>query len=287
MSKERIVFDVDADQFEQRVIQKSKKKPVMVDFWAEWCAPCRSLGPVLEEVVRGYEGRVLLAKVDVDRNPELAAQHGVRGIPAVKVFHQGKVVREFTGAVPKVEVERILSGVVPGPEDELVAEGDRLLEKGKTRKAEQRYRQVLDQEPAHNGALLRLGRLMLGENRVEEGRELLARVQESAPEYTEARALLAGLGFRNTCRENGGLDACRSRVEEAPEDPEAHYNLGCCMAVEGRWEEALEELLTALTLDKNYGDGAAREAVLSIFALLGPQSDLVKPYRRRLAGVIY
>ncbi len=287
MNDESILFEVDADQFERLVIRASHQRPVVVDFWAEWCAPCRALGPVLEDVVRAYDGRVALAKLNTDHNPQLAVRYGVRGIPAVKVFRQGQVVREFTGTLPRPEVERIISAVVPGPGDELVTKADQLLSQGEAEKAEQCYRDALEEEPEHPGALLGLGRLALEDGRTEEGEELLARIEQDGRQYGEARALLAGVAFQQTCRRHGGLEACRRSAEDAPEDPQVHYNLGCCLAAKKRYEEALDEFLAALRLDRDYGEGAAREAVLTVFTLAGPQSDLAKTYRRKLASIIY
>ncbi len=286
MTSENLVYEVEPGLFQEQVVDASAERTVVVDFWAEWCAPCRSLGPVLEEVVRSYGGRVALAKLDVDENPQVAARYGIRGIPAVKIFRDGRVVKEFVGALPRARVEALLSDVIPNEADDLVAAGDALLEEGESEEAESRYREALHRQPGHPAALLRLGKLALETGR-EEARELLDQIEQDAPEYEQARALLAQVEFIGTCRENGGTESARRRVQKNPDDLDARYGLACCLAAEGDYEDALEEFLEVLRRDRNYHDQAPRLAMLRMFALLGPQSETAKTYRKKLAGVLY
>ena len=157
------VFDVDEHEFEQRVLERSKEVPVVVDFWADWCGPCKQLTPVLERAVEARAGKVELAKVDVERNPQLQAAFRVQGIPSVKAFKDGRVAGEFTGAVPPAEVERFFDALVPSEADELVASGD-----------EQDLRRALELDPSHAVARLELGKLLLRRGDTDEATELLS-----------------------------------------------------------------------------------------------------------------
>ena len=281
------VFEVPPGQFDDLVLNASPRLTVVVDFWAEWCAPCRALSPILERVVRSYDGRAVLAKVNIEEDREVALRFGVQGIPAVKVFRAGQVVGEFIGALPEPQVARILEAAIPSPADELVADGDELLAQGSVVEATGRYEQALEQAPRHAPALLRLGTAAAEQGDAEKARELLDRIGEDAPEYEAARGMLASLEFRETCRRAGGTDACRERTRQDPDSVDARYELACCLAAEGDSEAALEEFLNVLTRDKQYRDGAAKEAMLRIFALVGPHSELANAYRRKLAAVLY
>ncbi len=287
MSSQPVTFDVSTAEFEARVLQASAGAPVVVDFWAEWCAPCRALGPVLERLVASYKGRMLLARVNVDREPELAARFGVQGIPAVKIFRDGRVATEFVGALPEADVARVLASVVPSAADELVRKGDGRLGAGSPEEAEALYRQALEADPGQAGALLRLGAVLLERGEAAEARETLGRIEENAAEYTEAQGLLGRIEFAEACRAAGGREACEARAAAEPQDLEARYALGCCLAAAGEYEGAMEAFLQVLTADRGFRDGAAKEAMLHTFTLAGAQSELVKAYRRKMAGVMY
>ncbi|MCD6416550.1 MAG: tetratricopeptide repeat protein [Planctomycetes bacterium] len=287
MQPQDVVYDVEPGQFEGQVIRASASRPVVVDFWAEWCAPCRSLTPVLEAVVRSYGGRAALAKVNVDQHQQAAVQYSVRGIPAVKVFFRGEIVSEFVGALPRAEVERILARAIPSHADEMVAEADELLAKRDMRAAEQRLRSALEEKPAHSGALLRLGLLALEKGDAAEAQNLLGKIEADAPEHESAQAGLARIEFAETCQAQGGAQDCRRRAEEEPDNAEAHYNLGCCYAAGGDYGPALDEFLRVLTLERDFKDQAARRAMLSVFSLAGPQGDLARTYRKKLARLLY
>ncbi len=287
MTPESLTFDVAPGSFEKQVLERSFEKPVVVDFWAEWCAPCRTLGPVLEKVVDSYGGRALLAKVNVDQDRETAVRYRVQGIPAVKVFRDGKVVAEFVGALPEEQVRRTIDAVVPSQADELVEKGDRLADEGNAAKAEAAYRKAIEERPDHTGALLGLGRLELEKGNVEEARDLLGRIEEHAEEHSLAQALLAGMEFAEVCAANGGRAECAKELDAGPESLEARYNHGCCLAAEGEYEDALAEFLEVVARDRNWRDQAARDAMVRIFELVGPRSDLANEYRRKLAGVLY
>ncbi|NLW50685.1 MAG: tetratricopeptide repeat protein [Candidatus Brocadiaceae bacterium] len=287
MRTREAVFDVPPGQFDSRVLDAPADLTVVVDFWAEWCGPCRSLGPILERVVVGYGGRVVLAKVNIDQDREAAMRLGIQSIPTVKIFRGGQIVGEFMGALPEAEVARIVAAAVPSVADELVAEGDRRLETGKAEAAAENYEKALREDPHHTGALLRLGTAAAEQGRPDEARALLGRIEEDAEEYEAARAVLARFEFEANCRRRGGEAACRRAVEADPDDLGARYDLACCLVVREDYEGALDELLTVLSADKNHGDGAAREAVLRVFALAGPRSELANAYRRKLATVLY
>lgn len=257
-------IDVGEADFQQRVVGVSRTAPVVVDFWAGWCRPCLVLGPVLERLVDEHGGRIVLAKVDVDANPGLAARFGIQGIPAVKAFLDGRVVSEFVGAQPEAVVRGFLDQLAPSPADDLAARGAELEAAGRAEAAEAAYREALDAEPDHPAAAAGLGRLLLASGRREEA----AGVLRSVAATEEVRPVLAQLELAELA------EASDSGVEEA-----------AAAAIAGDHERALERALELLS-----GDGqreAARQLMVRIFEVLGEDHPLTREYRPRLARALF
>ena len=244
-----MVRDVDQASFEQLVVERSREVPVVVDFWAEWCGPCRALTPLLERSVAAREGQVELAKVDTDSNPELSQAFGIRGIPAVKAFKDGKVVKEFTGAIPGPQVERFFDELVPSEADLLLAEGD-----------EDSLRKAVELDPGNAEAAAALGRLLLRRGDADEAAELL-----DPFEYDFGAA---GLAARAKLQRDGRhADAFAAWDED---DYARTLDL---------FQEALKDADT-------HERDLIRRMMVSIFDELGPQSDLAQQHRRRLAAAL-
>ncbi|HIE44366.1 MAG TPA: thioredoxin [Candidatus Omnitrophica bacterium] len=282
-----LIFDVNEENFEESVILTSCRCPVIVDFWAPWCLPCRILTPTLENIVRSYDGKVILAKMNVDENRTLASLFGIRGIPAVKIFKNGEIVEEFVGALPNNDIREIIASVAPTEADLLVEEGDRLRKQGKIFSAEEKYRLALENIHSHPPACLRLAELSFKKNDYKEAKELIARIPVDRPEYAEAEKISFCICLKEKCAEFGGLKACKERVKKEPQSLDAHFTLATCLAAEGKYAEALEEFLKVVQVDKYYQNAAARRAMLEIFSIVGQDSNLVKKYRSRLASAIY
>ena len=288
------IFDVDASNFEQEVIEGSADRVVVVDFWAPWCGPCKTLGPVLEEVVTALGPGAALAKVNVDDNQDLAMAFRVQGIPAVKIVKDGQLVDEFTGALPKDQVEQLLRKHVadapPGEgevADDLAAQARGLLEVGDLGGAGTIYQQLLQQDAESGQALAGLARIALLEGRFDEVKELTGKIELGTPEYDQGQALLTHLEFHVHCEEAGGRQACDERLLSGPEDTDARYSLGCCAAVEGDYELALREWFKIIEVDRNFRDGAAKDAMVSVFHVLGRHHPVVGDYPQRLYRALY
>ena len=281
---ESLVFDVDQSEFETAVLERSRETPVVVDFWAPWCGPCRVLGPVLERVVEEYEGKVLLAKVNVDENQELAAGFGIQGIPAVKIFKDGALATEFTGALPEPAVREVLAQVVPSREDELVLEADGLWARGDAEKALETYEQVLEESAQHAGALLGMGRGLLDTD-VERGLSLLERVPLGGLERNEADRLIARQKLSQ--RDGDDAESLRRELAATPDSIDLRFRLAQALAAEEHYEAALEEFLAVLKKDRAFEDDGARKAMVQIFEVLGRGSELADRFRSEMAKVLF
>jgi len=287
MENTELIFEVTEDDFEKRVVAASAERAVVVDFWAPWCAPCRMLGPALERVVASYQGKVLLAKVNVDENQGLAALWKIQGIPAVKIFRAGKVAGEFVGALPENEIKRQIAAVVPSEADELVLEGERLEKEGNHGQAETNYRKALALMPRHPRASLQLSKMFLKKGDRQQAQNLAKVVEPDADEYEETQAVLARIDFMEECSKQVGLKLCEERLAKNPDDMDCRYGFACCLAAEQRYEESLENFLKIVETDKHYKEGAAKEAMVRIFSIVGQRSKLADEYRTRLSRVLY
>jgi putative thioredoxin len=244
------VFDVDEHEFEQRVLERSNEVPVVVDFWADWCAPCKQLTPALERAAEARAGKVELAKVDVEKNPRLQAAFRIQGIPSVKAFKDGRVAAEFTGALPPAEVERFFDGLVPSEADALARSGD-----------EQDLRRALELDPSHPTARRELAKLLLRRGETDDARELLGGTQgDFVADGLLARAALAG---------DQSLVAAFDAWDE-----------GDRAAALERLQEALQE-----EQDPERKD-LIRRVMVALFTELGPDDPLAREHRRRLSAAL-
>lgn len=282
------VIDVTMDGFERDVMEASRTRPVVVDFWATWCGPCRTLGPILEKLAHEFDGKFLLAKVNTETDPELASAFGVRSIPAVYAIRDAKMVDGFVGALPESSIREWLGTLLPTPAQELVLEG-RELEATDPAQAETRFRAALELEPNDVSARTCLARAVLRQGKTEEAHALIAALEARGYLEPEAEAVKAELALREQASDTGGIDAARAALAANPTDPALRLKLAEALASAGPagYEEALELALAIVEEHRKEVSDEARRVMLNIFQLLPADSELTAEYRRRLSAALY
>lgn len=268
------VKDVSEAEFETAVLARSREVPVVVDFWAAWCAPCRMLGPTLEREVEALGGRVELAKVDVDQAQALSQRFRVQGIPAVMAFRDGAVVADFTGARDAGFVRQWLSTLAPSASVKALALAE----------DEPSLRALLEDQEVGSKAALALGQLLLGAGRTRDALEILALVK--GPDAQTAETLRRQATFALDAEAFGGVAKARAVLAEKPDDVDARWALASALAASGQPAAALEAFLSLVTTSRKYRDDGARKAMVTLFESLGTQHELTREFRRRLQAVL-
>lgn len=279
-------FDVSIQDFEAKVLIPADTVPVVVDFWAPWCEPCKVLKPLLEKLAEEYKGRFILAKVNSDENPELAQHFGVRSIPSVKVLFQGQLVDEFNGALPEGQIREFLDRIAlpAGPEQvNLREQAAALVAEGKLEEALAVLVQASQAKPQDQAIQLDAVDVLMQLGRNDEAKQLLA--GEYANEPDRANALRARLALLDGAADTAPLEA---RLAANPDDHATRLELSKAYAAQSRFREALEAALEVARRDRFFNEGAARKAILALFeALSGEQyDDLVREFRRKLSATL-
>ena len=280
------IIEAERETFQGDVVERSRDVPVVIDFWAAWCQPCRMLAPVLERLARAYDGRFLLVKADTERVPEIAAGFGVRSIPAVFGLRDGQVVDSFVGVLPEKAIRAWIDRLLPTPAEALVAEA-RSLEATDPSAAEARLREALALEPHSPRASIALARVLAAAGRDDEARALIDGLQRRGFLEPEAEALKAELDLRSLAAGTGGVAACRAEVAAHPDDPTARLKLAEALAASGSYPEALDLCLGLVERHRKGPGEEARKTMLRIFQLLPADSELAAEYRRKLALALY
>ena len=271
------VIDVQQSEFAEAVLAESSHRPVIVDFWAAWCGPCKVLGPTLERLADESGGSWLLAKVDVDANPELAGRFGVQGIPTVVAFVGGEPVNRFTGALPESQVRAFIESVVPSELDAAAAAADEAFDAGRTEEAERAYRAILDTDPGHEAAGLGLATVLLDHNEPGAALEVLTNL----PRSEDVRRLESAARLWSSSGDVAALAAAAR--SGTPQDRLAYAR---ALAVDGDSEEAME-LLVGIVAERGELADEARLTLLDLFEVLGHDHALVSQYRRKLASALF
>ncbi|HEV3299550.1 MAG TPA: thioredoxin [Planctomycetaceae bacterium] len=280
------ISETTTPRFEADVIRASVDRPVVVDFWAPWCGPCRQLTPILEKLATELGGRFQLVKVNIDENPEVAQAFGVQSIPYVVALRDQQVVSEFTGVHPEDKLREWLNSILPSKAEELLAKG-RALEATDPKGALAAYREAAALDPGNDAIKIVIARVLVKHNLDDESRKIIAELESRGYLEPEAEKIKSQLELRAAAAEAGPLDEARKAAATAPNDLNLQLKLADALAAANRQEESLKILLDIIQKDKTGVGVEAKNTMVRIFDTLGAGSDLVGTYRRKLATALY
>lgn len=286
MSQSAYIAEVSQKDFDQMVLQRSHQVPVLVDFWAAWCGPCQMLMPLLARLAEEYAGKFFLAKVNTDVEQGLAAQYGIRSLPTVKLFKDGRIVDDFMGVQPERTIRALLDRHIPRPSDAMIDQGIAALRAGDAAQAERLFEQVLALEPNNDRARLELAGVQIAQGRFEEAAALLDGLSADAKTAPRSAALRGRLEFARVAAGAPPASELERAIAANPGDCLARYQLAALCVLGGDYERGLAELLEIVRRDRKFGDDAGRKAMLAVFNLLGSGDERVKKYRTLLSSAL-
>jgi putative thioredoxin len=277
------IADVTQQTFEPLVLAKSREIPVLVDFWAAWCGPCKTLMPVLSKLADEYRGKFFLAKINSDTEQALAQRYAVKSLPTVKLFKNGQVVDEFMGAQPEKTIRALLDRHIPRESDALVYNAMLAARTGKLDEALAILQNVMQTDPTNDRAILERARLLTHLGRNDEAEQTLKALSGEMKDSIDAVAIHAQLGFARIVKGARPPEELLNAVNTNPKDSAARFQLAAHLVLRQQFDAALEQLLEIVRSDRKFNDDGARKAMLSVFQLLGGTGELVTQYRRKLS----
>lgn len=286
-----LIRDTTTQTFQQDVIAESMQQPVLVDFWAPWCGPCKQLTPVIEKVVKAAGGKVKLVKMNIDDHPQIPGQLGIQSIPAVIAFKQGKPVDGFMGAVPesqiKAFIEKIAGPVGPGPVEEMLAAAQQAQDAGDTGGAAELYAAILTEEPTHIGALAGMAKLHLDAADVEGAKGFLALAPAEKANDPAFASIRAAIELAEKAAEFGDIVGMEAKIAADPKDHQQRFDLALALNAANRREEAVDHLIAIIKADRKWRDEEARKQLLQFFEAWGPMDEDAVSGRRKLSTVLF
>ena len=290
-----LIKDTTTQAFVKDVIEESKRQPVLVDFWAEWCGPCKQLAPVLEKVVKAAKGKVKLVKMDIDKHPavfgQLSQQMGIRSIPAVIAFIDGQVADGFLSALPENQIvafiERVTKGRIGGEEKDLLEAADAVLAKGDAASAAELYAHVLAQDAGNVAALGGLARAYLKTGATEQAKQTLAMVPEAKHNDPAVAAARAALDLAEQAKSVGPVAELEQKVAANPLDYQARFDLAVALNSKNRRQEAVDQLIEIVRRDRKWNDDGARKQLVQFFEAWGPTDEATVAGRKRLSSILF
>ncbi len=284
------VIDVTTQNFVKEVMEESKRRPVLVDFWAPWCGPCKTLGPVIEKVVRAAQGKVRLAKMNIDEYPQVAQQLGIQSIPAVFVFQNGQPVDGFVGALPEREVKAFIDRIAgPGGGDinELIKNADESLAAGDAAGASELFSQILSEQPENIAARAGLVRAQVASGNLDAARKTFALIPQEKANDAAVSAARASLDLAEQAKSVGDTAPLEAKVAANPLDHQARFDLAVARAAQGKRAEAVNHLLEIIRRDRKWNDDAARKQLVQFFEAWGGADENTIEGRKKLSLILF
>jgi len=290
-AKGAVAKDTTTQTFVKDVIEESRRQPVLVDFWAEWCGPCKQLTPVLEKAVRAAKGKVKLVKMDIDKHPSIPGQLGIQSIPAVFAFVNGQPVDGFLGALPESQItafiERVTKDRIGGEEKDLLKAAEEALAKGDAAGAAELYAQVLEQDSGNVAALAGLARSYVRTGALDQAKQTLALVPEAKRNDSAVAAARAALDIAEQAKSVGPLSELEQKVAANPLDPQTRFDLAVALNSKGRRAEAVDNLIEIVKRNRKWNDDGARKQLVQFFDAWGPTDEATVNGRKRLSSILF